>query len=170
MNDQISALMDSELDENEAKALLAKFKDNHQLSESWAVYHQIGDSLRQTQMLSNALTEKISARLENEPTVLAPHKITPPRREMIAWSAAASFAAVAVVAFAMLKFSSINNQEVSNLASASNQPAKAVIASTSNSNMNDYLYAHQEYSPATPIQSASGFALVTYSNEQGSAR
>ena len=44
--DKISALMDGELDEHEARRAVLRLKDVGAARESWATYHVIGDVLR----------------------------------------------------------------------------------------------------------------------------
>ena len=169
MNDQISALMDGELADEEARSLLAILKEHKESRQQWDTYHLVGDAIRQTSVLSMDVTHRISAQLDNEPTVLAPHKITPHKREMIAWSAAASFAAVAVVALATLKFS-VGNETPDNLAARSNQPASTLAASKTNPEMNEYLVAHQEFSPSATSRESANYARVTFTKQQDMAR
>ena len=169
MSDRISALMDGELDDNEASSLLVTIRENKALHQNWNDYHLIGDILRQTTASSPDLTGKIVARLKNEPTVLAPHKFAPRKRELIAWSAAASFAAVAFVALAALKFSSAGDTS-DNLTAQSNLPASNLAATQTNPNLNEYLVAHQEFSPSTALLANSNFAQVTYTQQQEKAR
>lgn len=169
MNDRISALMDGELEHAEASSLLATISKNKELRQDWNHYHLIGDALRQTAISSPGLTDRITARLESEPTVLAPHKFAPPKREFIAWSAAASFAAVAFVALALLKFSAMD-EAPDNLAGQSNPPSNTLAASEPNPNLNEYLVAHQEFSPSTALLANANFAQVTFTQQQDEAR
>ena len=172
MNDQISAFMDGELTDEEARSLLTKLKESKESQQQWGTYHLIGDAIRQTTVLSMDLSRTISAQLDKEPTVLAPHKITPHKREMIAWSAAASFAAVAVVALAALKFSggSAGDVVLDNLAAQSSQPSNTLSASKTNPDMNAYLVAHQEFSPSATLSINANYARVTFTKQQDMAR
>lgn len=169
MSDQISALMDGELKDAEASNLLTNIRQNKELRQNWNDYHLIGDILRQTTVTTPDLTDRISESLKSEPTVLAPHKSTPRKTEFIAWSAAASFAAVAFVALASLKFSA-TDVALESVASQSGTPAITLASSQSNPNLNEYLVAHQEFSPSTALLDNSNLAQVNFTKQQDTAR
>ena len=69
--EQISALMDGELDEARAQQLCAQMR-NDESSECWAAYHLIGDALRSEYIAQSGFARRFAARLAAEPTVLAP--------------------------------------------------------------------------------------------------
>lgn len=144
MESRISALADGELDHEEANAILLSAREQTELQQKWNMYHLIGDSLRQTATLSPDFNARFVGRLAKEPTVLAPRRFLPHRRPLIALSAAASIAAVSLVAWVALQF----NPE---------RTARAVVAEASTAiapseiNVNGYLAAHQEYSPAVQL-------------------
>lgn len=169
MSNQISALMDGELDAVEADSLLIAIRKNQALRQNWDDYHLIGDVLRQSTVTSSDLADKIAACLKNEPTILAPHKSAPRKREYIAWSAAASFAAVAIVALASLKFSATSENHDA-LSAQSNSAINTVATAQSNPNLNEYLVAHQEFSPGTALLASANFEQATYTQRQESAR
>jgi sigma-E factor negative regulatory protein RseA len=148
MESRISALADGELDHEEANALLVSAREQPELQQKWDMYHLIGDSLRQTSSLSPDFNARFAGQLAKEPTVLAPRRFLPHRRPLIALSAAASVAAVSLVAWVALQF----NHE-SGLGAATNTVvAEASTASVSSEiNVNGYLEAHQEYSPAVQL-------------------
>jgi len=143
MESRISALTDGELDHEEANAILLSARDQPQLHQKWNMYHLIGDSLRQTSPLSPDFNARIAGQLAKEPTVLAPQRSLPNRRSLIALSAAASVAAVSLVAWVALQF----NHESGQGATASAVVGEANTASASSEiDVNGYLAAHQEYS------------------------
>lgn len=148
MESRISALADGELDHEEANAILISAREQPELQQKWFIYHLIGDSLRQTSPLSPDFNTRFAEHLANEPTVLAPRRFLPHRRPLIALTAAASVAAVSMVAWVALQF----NQE-----SGQGSTVSAVVAETSTAsasseiNVNSYLAAHQEYSPAVQL-------------------
>src|SRR5689334_16797641 len=97
--DAISALMDGELDADEARRQLSKVKEDRTLRTRWDDYHLIGDAMRGDMALSPRFDEILARRLAAEPTVLAPRRF-PSRRNRLgtyAMSAAASLGAVAFV-------------------------------------------------------------------------
>ena len=72
MNEQFSALVDGELDDQQADALLARMKTDPEMQHNWNHYHLIGDALRQSQHLAVRVDQAVHDRLVDEPTVLAP--------------------------------------------------------------------------------------------------
>ena len=72
MKEKISALMDGELDADDAASVIAQFRKTDELREQWAVYHLISDVLAQPEAMPIDVTQRVNARLATEPTVLAP--------------------------------------------------------------------------------------------------
>ncbi|MEK7835611.1 MAG: RseA family anti-sigma factor, partial [Pseudomonadota bacterium] len=121
-------------------------------------FHLIGDAMRGNPMLPNDFTLRLRSRLQQEPTVLAPrfHWRKPLN---LALSAAASIAAVAVV----LTLVAIENP-LQPLAPVAIAPKPAMTEGTratappppaavaNQGRMNEYLIAHQEFSPSTALQ------------------
>lgn len=148
MESRISALTDGELDHEEANAILLSAREQPELQQKWNMYHLIGDSLRQTAPLSPDFNARFAGQLAKEPTVLAPRRLLPHLRPLIALSAAASVAAVSLVAWVALHF----NPESGLSAATNTVVAEASTASVSSEiNVNSYLAAHQEYSPAVQL-------------------
>lgn len=76
--EQISALLDSELGDGHIEATLAALRRSEG-RDTWDVYHQIGDVLRSEDMaqdLSEGFTSKLLSRLDEEPPILAPVKVS----------------------------------------------------------------------------------------------
>jgi negative regulator of sigma E activity len=186
MKDQISALVDGELDGAEASRLVGRLRDQTDLRRCWNEYQLVGDALRGHVCCD--LTTKVASRLATEPTVLAPHRHD--RLKAVVWpalSAAAGAAAVAVVAWVVFPASA--PLETPALASAS-APAGAmkpsvgatlvaspqgsaqaaagvpVVATINNAlpresslvDVGDYLLAHQRFSPANAMQGVAPYA------------
>lgn len=148
MESRISALADGELDHDEAHEILISAREQLELQQKWNMYHLIGDSLRQTSPLSPDFNVRVTGLLAKEPTVLAPRRFLSSRRPMIALSAAASVAAVSLVAWVALQF----NHESGQSATTSAVIAEVGTASASPEiNVNGYLAAHQEYSHAVQL-------------------
>ena len=144
MNEQISGFMDGEVDAAQAKQLIAVLQHPEAQSE-WHAYHLIGDELRGISTVSGDFMARFSARLVEEPTVLAPHRFSRPRQRTFALSAAASVAAVGFVVWAVLQTGAENT-------TSGMLVANAPQAELTSANVNPYLLAHQEYSPSVPIQ------------------
>lgn len=154
--DKISALMDGELDGREAQRQFARLKQDDSLAEAWRTFHRIGDAMRGEPALSQGFEQRLAARLASEPTVLAPHRSMTKNITTYALSAAASLSAVALVGWVAFFNNPLAPQ--AELAKAPNipaaaSPAPAQLASMpSDGKMNEYLIAHQEFSPSTAIQ------------------
>lgn len=169
LDDRISALMDGELEEGDAVRVILQFKNRGDMCSDWETYHLIGDVLRQRGDigLSAGFSERLASRLDNEPTVLAPRRLPQKKRTMLAWSAAASIAAVAVVSLATWRFA--GEQGAASLASSSG--AVATMASNSpKADINAYLAAHQEFSPNAAMQEITPYELATFNTTQDAAR
>jgi len=147
MDERISRLMDGDLDGAEAGAALREVREPDAVA-TWLCYHVIGDSLRRSGAPTPGFAERFAARLDAEPTVLAP-KPRQVHRLPLVWAAAATVAAVLVVgsvAVSMLDpqpaaMAKAREATVVRAARAAPQPVSP-----------DYLLAHQESSPTTQIQ------------------
>lgn len=145
--ERISAFMDGELEDHEATGQVRRLKEDPELRVAWDTYHLIGDAMRGEAGYSSGLAVKISARLVAEPTVLAPRPVTQLRNvsRRVALSAAASVAGVALVAWLVL----FNNPFA---------PQQTQLAATpANGAANDYLLAHQQFSPNTAMQGVASY-------------
>lgn len=152
MKQQISALMDGELFEDEAEALLDKMKHNHAAHEEWQAYHLISDALRQPDHLHANISASLRERLQAEPTVLAPQRWTGRKVQMYALSAAASVMALAVVAWMSAQ---TGIEQAPQMTAAQQHAHPASFAA--NQNLNGYLMAHQEFSPSTDVQGVASY-------------
>ena len=149
MNEKISALMDGELDERAAGEAIEALRHEGEALESWRMYHLVSDGLRQTTMLSAGFTARVSERLAAEPTVLAPGRLpgrTPAQR--FAYAAAASVAAIGLVSW--LAFGP--QQQVANEPIAKIETPITPVTVQLTSPANDYLLAHQGFSPRVSLQ------------------
>ncbi|HXF66025.1 MAG TPA: sigma-E factor negative regulatory protein [Burkholderiales bacterium] len=167
--DRISALMDGELDEHQARREIARLGQDEELVRCWHIFHLIGDAMRgEPVLLSQHFSQRLSARLAAEPTVLAPRRRPSARLLAYALSAAASLSAVALVGWVAL--SGVGPAPRTEVAKASAPaPTPTPVAApqipappdthpiqpsglSSEGKMNEYLIAHQEFSPSTAIQ------------------
>ena len=162
MKKEISALMDGELFEDEAESLLDRISRGTNAHKDWEVYHLIGDVLRQPDHIHCDLSANVRERMRSEPVVLAPriHAVKQ-KFQTFAFSAAASLAAVGVVAWMSQQIGSETLPQMTMQQNAL-RPANVQIKSRSN----DYLMAHQEFSPSTDMNGgASYIRMVTYTSE-----
>jgi sigma-E factor negative regulatory protein RseA len=154
MKQNISALMDGELFDDEAEALLDKIKRNPDVHAEWHLYHLVGDALRQPGHLHANISATMRERLRDEPTVLAPRSRTRQNARWFALSAAASVMAMALVAWMSVQ---IGSEPAPQMAMQQQPDALRPASFPVKPAMNDYLMAHQEFSPSTDVQGAASY-------------
>jgi sigma-E factor negative regulatory protein RseA len=165
MNEEISALMDGELSEQELNRLLQALPHKPELRRTWDEYHELGDALRGCTAAAPGFGDRFAARLAAEPTILAPQLA--PRRAAIGgpWLAAAAVAAgVAFVGWVAWPTATPETP----IAVA---PARTVIAAQPaavplHGSLRDYLLAHQAYSPAGGMQGVVPYARTVASADE----
>ena len=147
MGEQISRLMDGDLGDAAAEAAWQELKRPEGI-ETWVCYHVIGDTLRRTVDPMPGFAARFCARLAAEPTILAPvarQSASLP----FAWAVAATVAAVMVVGWVAV--STLDPQPTA-LARAREAAVVRSAQGGPQAVSQDYLLAHQEYSPTTQIQ------------------
>ena len=147
MGEQISRLMDGDLDGAAAESAMQDLKRSEGI-EAWVCYHVIGDALRRTTDPMPGFADRFAARLAAEPTVLAP-VARQSGRLPFAWAVAATAAAVMVVGWVAV--STLDPQPTA-LARAREAAAVRSAQGGPQQVSEDYVLAHQEYSPTTQIQ------------------
>jgi len=161
--EEVSQLMDGELDAERVERACHGLRETASM-QTWISYHVIGDTLRGCSGLAPGFAERFAARLATEATVLAPA----PRRmapAAIAWAVAASAAAVSVVGWVAVTTMGPP------AAVATVQQANSVRAADARRPVeNEYLLAHQEYSPMTAIQGVRPASLRPVSVDEQDAR
>ncbi|MGH8621085.1 MAG: sigma-E factor negative regulatory protein [Burkholderiales bacterium] len=167
---KISEWMDGELAERETRQLVERVKQDAELHSCWQVFHLIGDVMRGEPTLSPDFERRLAERLADEPAVLAPRTRAVTRIATYALSAAASLSAVALVGWLAFFDNPLAPQpEIAQTQIApapATPPSEQQIASVpSDGTMNEYLIAHQEFSPSTEIQ-----GLAPYIRGVSSAR
>ena len=94
--EKISQLMDGELEAHECNVHIRRMAADGQLARRWDQYHLIRDVLRAEAGTRVDLVASVRARLEAEPTVLAPRRRLPEIAARIALPIAAAVAGVVV--------------------------------------------------------------------------
>jgi sigma-E factor negative regulatory protein RseA len=157
MKEQLSALVDGELDMDASPHLYTALRKSTEAAECWSTYHLIGDVMRGDLPLQAGLQARIMQQLESEPVVLAPRRRL---REMLhsgyTMPVAASAAAVAFVGWMVWHAQGVDVQP---------DLARPSIAQNTISPeaLNSYMLAHQEYAPINGMQRAYDVKQVTYS-------
>ncbi len=168
MKQEISTLMDGELFEDEALSCLAKFKSGSDAQKNWAVYHLIGDALRQPEHIPADVSAAVRARLEDEPTVLAPRgQLVQQKTRHFALSAAATLAAMGIVAWMSLQISPQATPQMAMQQTATQQSALMPASMRFKPSANEYLMAHQEYSPSTDMNGGASYIRTVAYNVDG---
>jgi sigma-E factor negative regulatory protein RseA len=73
MKDQLSALIDGELEIESADHLIASAKAGGELKNCWAYYHLIGDAMRNEVSMSQGFSNRVMSALDAEPIIFAPN-------------------------------------------------------------------------------------------------
>jgi len=154
--DKISEWMDGELNGQETRRQVERLKQDTELHRCWSVFHLIGDVLRGERALSADFEQRLAARLADEPAVLAPRPPVVTRFTTYALSAAASLSAVALVGWLAFYNGLAPQPEVAQApipTAPAPAPSEQQLANVpSDGTMNEYLIAHQEFSPSTEFQ------------------
>ena len=104
MTQEISALMDGEVEQADLDGIIKACHQNEQHGNAWRCYHVIGEALRSDAQHVPGLENKILSQLRSEPTVLAPQRrARTPAFPRIALAAAASIATLSAVAWLALQ-------------------------------------------------------------------
>jgi negative regulator of sigma E activity len=174
MTERISSLIDGELASgNEQDQALRGLGEGTPERERWDAYHLIGDALRATHGVGIG-KEAFAKRLNDEPTILAPRRLEPRLLEHaspIRWPMriAASIAAIVFVGWFVVAFfdtplatnqvaeSAVRPTLVSTTASGTMSstfgafpvPPAGTAAAPAPSNLDDYVWAHQRFSPSS---------------------
>ncbi|HEX6321897.1 MAG TPA: sigma-E factor negative regulatory protein [Burkholderiales bacterium] len=168
MRDRISEFMDGELGDQAAGGVIEALGRDDEARDAWRTYHLIGDTLRDSTLLSAGFTVRVARQLAAEPTVVAPGRLRPQPRTW--YALAASVAAVALVGW--LAFA----PQQSPVAPVAQQQAPAALAKTKPalvplpSGANDYLLAHQAYSPRVSLQGMAPYVRTVSEQVQESRK
>lgn len=83
MKNQLSALIDGELELSSAEHLLTSIKSGGELKDTWKSYHLIGDVMRGNNNMPTDFTSRVMQALENEPTILVVGKFAASNNEIV---------------------------------------------------------------------------------------
>ena len=172
--DRISAFMDGESRQAETQQAMLRLKQEDECREFWHTCHLIGDLMRGDPPLRDNFMARFHERMECEPTQLAPRVIwRKPAR--FALSAAASLAAVAVMLTIVLTDNPLKPQPPIAIAPGATAPmvAQAIpqprpAPAANKGKINEYLMAHQEYSPSTAFQGVAPYVRTVADTHDGS--
>jgi sigma-E factor negative regulatory protein RseA len=162
MKQNISELMDGESFEDEADHLLDHLRSDSALKRDWSAYHLIGDVLRQPDHIGSDLSAKINARLQNEPTVMAPRsRVGAQKIRVFSLSAAASLMALGLVVWMSGQIAPERTPKI-----ALQQPTFLSASAQRPTGSNDYLLAHQEFSSGMDVSGGTAYIrTASYSTD-----
>ena len=97
MTKEISALMDGELDPQEAERAIRACGMDEDRKRTWFLYHMIGEAMRGQAPGSLEVPAGVAEKLRGEPSVLAPHRRAARPAARVAIAVAASVATIGIV-------------------------------------------------------------------------
>ena len=162
MNERLSALMDGELDHDQARTVIKSLGSDDVSRDHWNLYHVIGEALRGDDLgrarPHDDSTKAIFAALACEPTVLAPLMIKRPieRRTRIALAMAASVVTISAVGLVAMKQQNGQVAPVQLVQQVAPQPVAVskVPPTATEVRVNDYLVVHRQFSNPGAFQPA----------------
>jgi len=166
--DKISELMDGELEGHVCGAQVERLCKDRDLAKRWDQYHLIRDVLRGEGGTRVDLVSSMRARLQAEPTVLAPRRFLETVMARVALPAAAAIAAVFVAGvFVGGKLAgpaapiAQADPPVPNTVALGNAVAPDTFSTKSeplDGQVAEFILAHTEYSPTSAMQGAASYA------------
>jgi sigma-E factor negative regulatory protein RseA len=180
-DERLSAFVDGELEQTEAERLISDMLNSDELRSRWLRYQHVGSALRHEAGVSSStgLLAGIHARLEDEPTILAPrqkkHHLSATFKQVAGMALAATVAAVSVLMIQPTEkvFNPANNQVAANAPAPVATQQQWLRVNSANwsddrpavvSKLNSYLVNHNGYS--TAVRGTLPFApIVTAGND-----
>ena len=162
--EEVSQLVDGELDADRVERVCYGLRAPMAV-ETWVCYHVIGDALRGQAAPIAGFAARFSEKLAAEPTVLAPSRPRP-APAAVALAVAATLTAVGVVGWIAMTTMPAPTGQI-----ATAQQASAVRpADARRPVVNEYLLAHQEYSPATAIAGVRPYLRAVAADDQDASQ
>lgn len=178
--DKISAFMDGESAPAESQQAIKRLRDDDECRKRWDSFHLVGDVIRGNPVLRDDFVERLRLRMAEEPTVLAP-RARWRATARFAYSAAAALAGVAVVLTLVMTNNPLRpagetagggkRTDPTQVAGAAETGVRVQPAPSPNSaQVNEYLMAHQEFSPRTALQGVVPYVRSVSESHDGNRR
>jgi len=173
MNDQInetlSAFMDGEVGD---ERMIERLRQNDEARSAWASYHLIRDIMTQHYVAgSQTVAARVSAALQDEPTVLAPKRWFKPKKVMRHASGAAIAATIAAVAILVVRQSPEIPQDVPQIAMTPVNQQMVHLTAADENKLSSYIVSHNAYSASSRIKGMLPYTrIVSYEPSQGMAQ
>jgi sigma-E factor negative regulatory protein RseA len=146
MTQDISSLMDGELDPREAEGAIRSCCSSPEAAQTWQTYHLIGDVLRGGKPHPTGTAERVHAALATEPAIIArPRRMYETTFGRVALAAAASVATIGVVGWIGTQ-GGLSPSATSVVAKNPTvvQPVANVVPAAPALDMQDYFAAHRQ--------------------------
>lgn len=159
MKENISALVDGELDDVESERCISAIRQDRDARDCWETCHLIGDVLRGH--VSPGFADRVRERLSEEPTLLAPRRRAWDTAQVfrLAMSAVASVSAVALVSWLVFTGGAPEQEAARGVVAAQTRP----VVSVPEQPVADYLLAHQRFSSSSAMQGVAPFVRTVAS-------
>jgi sigma-E factor negative regulatory protein RseA len=148
MTQEISSLMDGELEGRDADAALSACCADEGRKRTWYLYHAIGEAMRGQAPATLAIPANVFEKLRQQPTVLAPSRRVPATVTRVALAAAASVATIGVVGWLGSQGGAgvVPEPVVAKAPTASIQPVASTgtVVTAPALNVQEYLVAHRQ--------------------------
>ena len=143
MTQEISALVDGELNPAEMDGIIKTCHQNQQHRDAWRCYHLIGETLRAERGHQSGLEQRIVTELQSEPTVLSPRRRAwVPAIPRLALAVAASVATISAVSWLAFQQTPLTQTQVATV------PPSSVSAVAATYHVDDFVLAHREFTAA----------------------
>ena len=171
--ERISAFMDGESGTAETRQAIGRLEDDAKSKDMWATYHLIGDVMRGEGVMHDDFLTRFHQRMETEPTQLAPRRFAWRKYREMGLAAAASLAAVAISVPIAMTLMKGQPQEIAQAPAPQphvQRPRPAPSVAQAQGKVNEYLMAHQEYSPSTALQGVAPYVRTVSESHDGNNR
>lgn len=167
MKADISALLDDELERDEANRAIDVLRSDQDLQEAWNTYHLIGDSLRGSPEYSPHFSQRVMTRLLKEPVLFAPSTQTRRAPLRFALPLAAAVMGMAAVGWVALSLNAPHPIELAAKPRLANESMVPVKDLSSSGALKEYLVAHQAHSPSGGIQGVAPYVRTVSEIRRG---
>ena len=152
MKQNLSSLMDGELDDAASTQCIRALDTDPELKAAWNEYHLIGDAIRGSALLTVDVRAEVGQALQLEPTVLAPKPKRGSASGLMRYAMAASFALAGVVGWAVWQSQPEPVPGLMAQAVSTPQGGAVQVSAEQVSSRNSYLQAHRDMMAAEGLE------------------
>ncbi|MBL8481619.1 MAG: sigma-E factor negative regulatory protein [Rhodocyclaceae bacterium] len=158
MDEEVSALVDSALDDARAQHVAQVLGRDERLRQSWTMYHVIGECMRREPAAPKFdIAARVMQQLDTEPTVLAPQAAARKPRHPLVLPAMAAMLGICAIGWVALSLQGGLDTGPGSVTQTAQYPdgrsgLRTANISTLDAPVEGYLVAHQGVSPRTGMQ------------------